>query len=658
MTREYRQEARNGTRPERPARLVLVAEPSPSAQDCSTPLPLVRVAGISVIERLIACAARAGFEVAVAVDDRADEIRRHVRRVSRRRGIPVAVVSSGLMSRGREAAVRVHDAIGEGTLVLLPADHVVSPACFQLIRDLAGCPGTVVLATEGRLAVVSRGDGRARAVPTGAEHWWLPVRTRRDRCIATRRLVQASAKPVDGTLASRINRPLSDVATQALVTWLPAVTSVHVSLLAFALAIAAAAALALGSPVIAAVLIPVAVVLDRTDGHIARVTERPSAFGSYLDPVLDRTSDGLLLLGAGIYLASDDRLAPVAGAVHVQVAIAVSGLALLSHLLVSYTSSKATIEVGHWYEGPLIGSGRGRDRRLLIVSVGAVLAGIDPAALVVSLLAVTAVSTGIVVSRLRWSSWLAGRAAPTVGVRAVALDFDGTIADSMGFLTALAVDLMVDELGLTRSEATDGYIATVGADFTSQLAELCPDLAATVPTALRFEERKAAWMPQCKLFADVPAALAHFQSAGIPVFVCSSSRLPLVADFFHRHGLEDRVSGVDGWTPDDEKACQLARVADASGFRRDEVLYVGDSRRDAEIARAVGTRFVGLIRPGATDAFEGSGEHVIDSLLPLARDVCRAATAPVVTLRGAGRSLGAPHLRRRYARTAPDSRAV
>ena len=62
--------------------------------------------------------------------------------------------------------------------------------------------------------------------------------------------------------------------------------------------------LALGMPVLAAVLIQLATILDRVDGHVARVTRRPSAFGCYLDPVLDRVADGLIMIGAGIYVAA------------------------------------------------------------------------------------------------------------------------------------------------------------------------------------------------------------------------------------------------------------------------------------------------------------------------------------------------------------------
>ena len=95
-------------------------------------------------------------------------------------------------------------------------------------------------------------------------------------------------------------------------------------------------------------------------------------------------------------------------------------------------------------------------------------------ALLVALAVVALLSAWIVVVRLRRSWWAAGPGSQYAGVRAVALDFDGTVADSMGFLTDLAVGLLVDELGLDRAEATRRYLATAGSTFAAQLDEIAP----------------------------------------------------------------------------------------------------------------------------------------------------------------------------------------
>ena len=63
---------------------------------------------------------------------------------------------------------------------------------------------------------------------------------------------------------------------------------------------------------------------------------------------------------------------------------------------------------------------------------------------------------------------------------------------------------------------------------------------------------------------------------------------------------------------------QLRAWAAAIGVAPNDVLFVGDTRRDAAIARAAGVRFVGLVRPGHPDAFAGSGVPVVTSLTDLA----------------------------------------
>jgi len=214
-------------------------------------------------------------------------------------------------------------------------------------------------------------------------------------------------------------------------------------------------------------------------------------------------------------------------------------------------------------------------------------------------------------------------------VRAVALDFDGTVADSMGFLTDLAVGLLVDELGFERQAAVRQYLATAGSDFATQLDELAPGHPRLADVARRFEAEKTRWMGSCEMFTDVVAAVERLAAAGVTVLLCSSTRAPLVREFCERHGLLFRFASVDGWGPGHSKSVQLVSGLANAGFAGHEVLFVGDARRDADVARAAGTRFVGLVRAGHPDALAGSGVKVVGSLAALADDLVRAVRTPV-----------------------------
>ncbi len=439
-------------------------------------------------------------------------------------------------------------------------------------------------------------------------------------------------------MATRLNRAVSQrFVTPVLLGVFPSITPNQVTIAAFAVAFAAAAALAAHAPVVAAVLVTAASVLDGSDGEIARLAHRSSRFGSFFDAVLDRAADGLLFTGAAIYLATTGDLAGLLGSVQVPVVIAVAGLSLVGHLLVSYTSVKAAVDLGHTYHGVLLAGGRGRDLRLLILTLGALGAAVHASWLLAALAVVTVLCSGIVSVRLGASWWAGGPGAHYMGVRAVAFDFDGTVADSMGTLAKLAAELLSRELGMPPGEATRRYLGTAGDDFRTQLDVIAYGHPCLDEIAVSFEAAKEGLMGDVRPFADAGAAMERLGRAEVATLVCSSTRAELVHEFFRRHGLVQRAAAVDGWRPDHPKAAQLRAWAAAIGVAPNDVLFVGDAVRDAAIARAAGVRFVGLSRPGHPDAFAGSGVPVVTSLTDLARLVARARRSPVTVTIPAGK---------------------
>ena len=633
-------------------------------------------------------------EVVVVTGHRAEQIDQHVLEVSRRRGIVVTVVRNERYREGNGlSALAARDAVGCEPFALVMADHVFSPSLLQRFKQASVEPGEVLVVVDtglGLAAGVDPGDamkvriadgciraigkqlavydafdvgafvcgpalfdaveiaaaagdsslagaiqvladaGVARALPIGDDEWWFDVDTRRDHRNGRRHVFRATEKPLDGAVAARLNRTLSQrTVTPALLALFPRITPNQVTLVAFAVAVVAAAGFVVGAPIAAALLLWLASVLDGSDGEVARLTYRSSPYGGVLDAVLDRAADGIVFTGAAIYLATDAHLGDLLGGAQVPLALSVSGAALVGHLLVSYTTAKAAIDLGHRYRGTLLGGGRGRDLRLFVVTLGALAAAVEPVALLVALAAVALLSAWIVVVRLRLSWWAAGPGSPYAGVRAVALDFDGTVADSMGFLTELAVGLLVDELGFERAEATRQYLATAGSTFATQLAEIAPGQPRLAQVASRFEAEKTRWMERCEMFTDVVPAVESLAAAGVPVLLCSSTRAPLVREFCERYGLLQKFASVDGWDLGHTKSVQLVSGVAATGFAGHEVVFVGDARRDADVARSAGTRFVGLVRAGHPDCLAGSGAKVVGSLSELAAALVKAVRSPV-----------------------------
>ena len=431
-------------------------------------------------------------EVVVVTGHRADQIDRHVLEVSRRRGIPVTVVRNERYREGNGlSALAARGTVGCEPFALVMADHVFSPSLLQRLKQASVEPGEVLVAVDtglGRAAGVDPGDamkvriadgcvraigkqlavydafevgafvcgpalfdavemavaagdsslagavqvladaGVARALPIGEEAWWFDVDTPRDHRNGSRHVLRVTGKPLDGAIAARLNRTLSQrVVTPALLALVPRITPNQVTLIAFAVAVAAAAAFAVGAPIAAAVLVALASVLDGSDGEVARLTYRSSPYGAFLDAVLDRAGDGILFIGAAIYLATDTQLSDLLGGAQVPFALAVGGAALVGHLLVSYTTAKAAIDLGHRYRGTLVGGGRGRDLRLLLVTVGAVAAAVNPVALLVTVAAVALLTAG---SSWCGSSGRGGRPGQAPTTRACVRSFSTSTARS------------------------------------------------------------------------------------------------------------------------------------------------------------------------------------------------------------------------------------
>lgn len=117
-----------------------------------------------------------------------------------------------------------------------------------------------------------------------------------------------------------------------------------------------AAVLALGYLRIGGILVLVAGLFDMLDGAMAKVTNRITTFGSFLDSTLDRYSEAILYLGLLLYVLTtrDARL----GAVLIYVTICGS-------ILVSYARARAEA-LGYKLQVGLLA----RPERIIVLAVG------------------------------------------------------------------------------------------------------------------------------------------------------------------------------------------------------------------------------------------------------------------------------------------------
>jgi CDP-L-myo-inositol myo-inositolphosphotransferase len=227
---------------------------------------------------------------------------------------------------------------------------------------------------------------RAVALPSGC--WWQDVDTPQDVLAARVALRRSLGKAADGPVSRLLNRPLSTRLSMVLAPLRPAPDLV--SLVASGLGLAGAVLLATGQGLAGGLLVHASSVADGVDGEVARLQFRGGR-GALLDGLLDRVGDAAILTGVGLWALDG----------HDARGVLVLTVAATAGALLSMASKDRAAALGlppapervlGWLQG-------GRDGRLLLVAVGAVLGA--PVAVLVAVSATSALSLGLRVALLR-----------------------------------------------------------------------------------------------------------------------------------------------------------------------------------------------------------------------------------------------------------------
>jgi 1L-myo-inositol 1-phosphate cytidylyltransferase / CDP-L-myo-inositol myo-inositolphosphotransferase len=393
---------------------------------------LLRLGGLSLVERAVRSLLAAGLErVLVVVGHDAGPVATVVGRLGRGR-VHVVYADRWADGNGASLAAVQGEIQGEALFLLVTADHIfgeggldwllragepavlIDPAPDQpawaegtRVRVMDGCVvafgkhleepaidcGAFVLPLEvfeRQHRAASEGDHtlagavtrlaqtrplRAVALPIGC--WWQDVDTPQDVRAARVALRRSLSKDGDGPVSRLLNRPLSTRLSMALAPLRPAPDLV--SLVAFVFGLAGAVLLAGGQGLAGGLLVHASSVADGVDGEVARLQLRGGPRGALLDGVLDRVGDAAILAGLGLWALDGHD----AGGVLVLTVAATAG-ALLSMASKDRAAALGLPPAPERALGWLLG---GRDGRLLLVTVGAVL-GLPVAALA----AVTATS--------------------------------------------------------------------------------------------------------------------------------------------------------------------------------------------------------------------------------------------------------------------------
>lgn len=213
--------------------------------------------------------------------------------------------------------------------------------------------------------------------------------------------------------------------------------------------------------------------------------------------------------------------------------------------------------------------------------------------------------------------------------RAVVLDLDGTLVDSLADVAA-ALDVALEQAGMPPADV-DRVAAALGHGAAALVEQVTgsDDPALLDAYLAAYAEHPA---ERSRPFVDAVQALAALQDAGVRIGVCTNKSTALSHTVLEATGLAEHVDvvlGRDAVPHPKPDARHLEAVVAALGddLTLDDVTYVGDTSVDVDLAHAAGVRylhvawgspvadvptidtFLAILEPHETDRHETTGEN-------------------------------------------------
>jgi choline kinase/phosphatidylglycerophosphate synthase len=201
-----------------------------------------------------------------------------------------------------------------------------------------------------------------RAVPLDGRSWCVDVDTPADARRAQTALRRSLGRPSDGPISRLVNRPISTRLSMAISPLRP-----HpdlLSLVALVLGLGAGWALSGGNAIVGALLAMATSILDGVDGESARLQQRDGPSGALLDGVLDRVTDASMVAGLAVWAFHQGH-----GSIAViLLAVGATSVSLLSMATKDRIKALSLPSAPERAIAYMLG---GRDGRLLLVSLAA-----------------------------------------------------------------------------------------------------------------------------------------------------------------------------------------------------------------------------------------------------------------------------------------------
>jgi phosphoglycolate phosphatase-like HAD superfamily hydrolase len=187
---------------------------------------------------------------------------------------------------------------------------------------------------------------------------------------------------------------------------------------------------------------------------------------------------------------------------------------------------------------------------------------------------------------------------------AVLFDLDGTLVDTMPAFADLAAEVLSARRGVAGAWARARYVETSGIPFVHQLELITPGDPDNAAASADFEERKLAICRAVRMDARTVAGLEAMRALGIKLVVSSNTGQAVVDEFARAETFRfDLVLGFDPALGLGKGAPHVERAQSILGVTRADLLLVGDSLKDAELAEQCGIGFVGRVGTFRADDF-------------------------------------------------------
>lgn len=402
--------------------VIIAAGKGERIKTLTEPKPLVNLLGLTLIERVILSAKKAGItEFVIVTGYLGNKIKTKIGN-GKRYNVQINYVENKEWHRGNGLSVLCAKKLVNDKFILLMADHVFESEIITglvqthlengeciLCIDTDGSKhidiidATKVFVENDRIVEIGKNleryngidcgifllsptifDALAECIKNGKEElthaikvlahkklmrtydinksFWIDIDTEESYKKAEEMICKKLIKPTDGIIARILNRPLSIRISKTLVN--TKISPNAISICCFISGVVAGAVFCIGNYfafIVAGLLAQFTSIIDGCDGEIARLKFQQSEYGAWFDSVLDRYADAAIIFGMiyGGWVVTNNNLIWLVGFA------ALAGTFMNSYTAPRYDAyiikrKKAALRIG-------------RDLRLFIIMIGALL---------------------------------------------------------------------------------------------------------------------------------------------------------------------------------------------------------------------------------------------------------------------------------------------